>query len=89
MKNLIQVLSITLITILQNMRVPNLSVAKNDNRKNRSSGENLSEAALDLEKEKIKNVSNSENLSKALKDGRFDTLPENYHDRSSVLVEPT
>lgn len=45
--------------------------------------------ALDLEKVKINNVSNSENLSEALKDGRFDTLPKHYHDRSSILVEPT
>jgi hypothetical protein len=42
---------------------------------------------LDQEKVKIRSISNGENLYKALKDGRFDTLLEHYHERSSVLIE--
>lgn len=44
---------------------------------------------LDLEKVKIKNMSNGENLSEAPKDGIFETFLEYYHERSSVLLEPT
>lgn len=57
--------------------------------KNRSNGENHLTAVLDLKKVKIKRTSNSENLSEALKDGGFDTLHEHYHERSSMLVEPS
>lgn len=57
--------------------------------KNGSHRENHLMTILDLKKVKIKNASNGENLSEALKDGRFGTLPKHFHERSSVLVEPT
>jgi hypothetical protein len=44
---------------------------------------------IDHDKRKIKSESNGENLSKAPKDERFDTLPEHYQERSSILIEPT
>lgn len=65
------------------------SSCKIENRNNGSNDENHLMAVLDLEKVKIKLLSDSENLSKAPKYGRFDSLPKHYHERSSVLVEPT
>lgn len=46
-------------------------------------------ATLDQEKVKRKDASNGENILDALEDGRFDSLPEYYQERSSILIEPT
>lgn len=55
----------------------------------RSNAENHLLATLDQEKVKTKEISNGENLLEASGDGRFDTLPEHYQERSSILIEPT
>lgn len=57
--------------------------------KNGSNGENHSMAVFDPKIVKIKNASDGENLIEPPKDGRFDILPQHYHERSSVLIEPT
>lgn len=57
--------------------------------KERSDGENHSMAISDQEKVKTKSIWNGENLSEAPEDGRFDTLPEHFQERSKFLIEPT
>lgn len=45
-------------------------------------------ATLDQSKEKLNDVSNGENLFEVPKDGRIDTLPEYFQERSIILIEP-
>ncbi|GLJ30964.1 hypothetical protein SUGI_0618010 [Cryptomeria japonica] len=64
---------------------------KSENKENniKSNVENHLLATLDPEKVKIKDESNGENLLEVLEDGRFDTLPKHYQERSSILIEST
>lgn len=61
---------------------------KNKENNIKSNVETHSLATLDLEKVKRKDISNGENLLVVLKDGRFDTLPRYYQERSSILIKP-
>lgn len=80
-------------TSKQSNDVCNQGSAKSLSRKNEqnkgSIAENQSMAAMDHKRVKKKDASEGENLFKATKDGRLDTLPEHYHERSPILIEPT
>lgn len=55
----------------------------------RPSAENHFMATLDQSGGKIKGVSDGENLLEAPENGKFDTLPAYFLERSTILIEPT
>lgn len=63
--------------------------SENKEKNIKSNAKNHLLATFDQEKVKTKDASNGENLLEALEDGGFDTLPEHYQQRSSILIEPT